>query len=123
MDDEIRNAFMQNLRKYMTAEGKTQADLAAHMNISTATAAYWYNGKKMPRVDKLQSIADWLGIDLSVLLGESDPDILRDPGTATLARQIVSDPLMIEVYEIRKSVSEERFRAYVQALSALMKEG
>lgn len=123
MDDDLRRSFMENLQKYMIEQGKTQSDLSAFMNISTATAAYWYNGKKMPRIDKLQKIAGWLGIDLPVLLGQSEPDILRDENTATLARRMVSDPLMIELYELRKSVSDERFRTFVKALSALVKEG
>lgn len=120
MDEQIRSAFTKSLRKLMSEQNKTQADLCAYMHISSATAAYWYNGKKMPRVDKLQRIADWLSVEMSALLGESDPG---ENESATLAKEMANDPLMIEVYRLRKSVSDERFRAYIRALAALVKEG
>ena len=62
MNEELKAQFSLNLRRYLEADGKTQADLARYMKVSTATASDWCNGKKVPRIDKVQTISAWLGI-------------------------------------------------------------
>ena len=68
-DKQLREAFAQNLNKYLELRGKKQADMARHMNVSTATAAKWCTGQTMPRIDKIQSLCNWLLIEKSDLLG------------------------------------------------------
>ena len=121
MDEKIRQEFAKNLRKYMIAEGKTQADMCRYMDISSATAAYWYNGKKMPRMDKIQSLANWLGIDMGVLMGEKQISF-PDRETAAQALDMVSDPDMVALWKLKQE-SEERFRAYTKAMLALYGKG
>lgn len=67
-DEELRKLFAENLRNHLKRNDRSQADLARHMNVSTATAAKWSTGQTMPRIDKIQSICDWLGVSKSDLL-------------------------------------------------------
>lgn len=53
MSRELIDIFSENLQRIMKERDKTQADLARYFSISSATASDWYNGKKMPRADKL----------------------------------------------------------------------
>lgn len=71
MSRELIDIFSENLQRIMKERDKTQADLARYFKVSSATASDWYNGKKMPRADKLQSLANWLTVDLSDLLKEN----------------------------------------------------
>lgn len=70
MDRKLIEIFADNIQKIMKEKDKTQADLARYFKVSSATASDWYNGKKMPRADKLQSLANWLNVELSDLLQE-----------------------------------------------------
>lgn len=70
VDDELRRNFTNNLNYFMSLRGYKQADLARYMNVSTATTAKWCTGKAIPRIDKIQSICNWLGIDKEALLNE-----------------------------------------------------
>lgn len=79
MADALIEVFSRNLRRWLSLEGKTQAELARYMKVSSATASDWCNGRKMPRSDKLQSICNWFNISLVDLLeehsaGEPIPD-------------------------------------------------
>ncbi len=65
---EINKIFSKNLTYWLQERGKTQADLYKKINVSSATASDWCNEKKIPRVDKLVIIANWLNIELSDLL-------------------------------------------------------
>lgn len=66
-DKQIINIFVRNLNYYMDAAGKSQADVARYMKVSTASVAGWCNGIIVPRIDKVQRLCDWLGIDVSDL--------------------------------------------------------
>lgn len=66
--DELKRIFSTNLIYWLSIRGKTQADLYKRMEVSSATASDWCNGKKLPRTDKMVDIASWLMIELSDLL-------------------------------------------------------
>jgi len=68
MEDKLKAIFADNLKRWLQKRNKSQVDLAKRMNVSSPTVSDWVNGKKMPRADKLQSIANWLSIDLTDLL-------------------------------------------------------
>ena len=70
-DEKIKALFGRNLKKWLNKREKTQADLCRHMDISSASASDWCNGHTMPRADKLNRLAVWLGIELDDLLTEN----------------------------------------------------
>ena len=74
-DEELRRIFAKNLNAYLALNQYKQADLARYMHVSTATTAKWCTGQTMPRIDKIQSICNWLGIRKEDLLDEhAEPD-------------------------------------------------
>lgn len=70
--EELNKIFSTNLNYWLNERGKNQADLYKKMNVSSATASDWCNGKKIPRADKLVVISEWLMIPLSSLLQENN---------------------------------------------------
>lgn len=67
-DEELRREFSRRLTYYLSLNGYNQADMARRMGVSTATAAKWCTGQSIPRIDKIQSLCNWLGIEKSQLL-------------------------------------------------------
>ena len=67
-EEEIKKLCSQNLNFYLSLNGKVQKDLVNYMHVSSSTASNWCTGQKLPRMDKIQSIANWLGIEKSDLL-------------------------------------------------------
>lgn len=65
-----RQVFSKNLRKYMADSGKTQKELADAIGVSAPTFNEWISGKKFPRIDKIQKLADYFGILKSDLIEE-----------------------------------------------------
>lgn len=62
-----KDIFSQNLKFYMNRANKTQADLSIDLGITASTVSDWANAKKYPRVDKMQLIANYLGVLISDL--------------------------------------------------------
>lgn len=67
-DEELRREFSRRLTYYLSLNGYNQADMSRRMGVSTATAAKWCTGQSIPRIDKIQSLCNWLGIEKSQLL-------------------------------------------------------
>ena len=109
MDDEMKKIFSANLVRLLDMHEKTQADLYRYMKVSSATVSDWCNGKKLPRMDKIQSIANWLRVNVSDLLYEQDfSDIL--PGT----------DILIEKFNKMTEDQKEHLLTYAEFL---LKEG
>lgn len=73
MSENAKKTFAENLKRYLDSKGLTQLDLANVMECSSSTVSDWCNGRKYPRVDKMQRIADYLGVQMSDLTRTHDP--------------------------------------------------
>ena len=62
-----RDIFASNFKRIMEMRGKTQSDIVSDLEITSSTVSDWANAKKYPRVDKMQALADYLGVVISDL--------------------------------------------------------
>lgn len=58
----LREIFAANLQALMEQRGLRIADLAAALGLSYTTVADWVHGRKYPRMDKVQALADYFGV-------------------------------------------------------------
>lgn len=65
-----KQVFSKNLRKFMEQAGKTQKEVADVVGVAAPTFNEWLSGKKFPRIDKIQKLADYFGILKSDLIEE-----------------------------------------------------
>lgn len=63
-DDKYKSVFADNLNKLMRIKGITQTDIINDLKINKSTISTWCNGSRLPRMDKVQLIADSLILDL-----------------------------------------------------------
>lgn len=73
-----REEFAKNLRYYMEKNNMIQTDIMALTGASQSTVSDWVTGKKFPRVDKIEILAERFGIEKSDLIQEKDEDTERD---------------------------------------------
>jgi len=71
MDANVREIFANHLLYLLERQGKTQIDMARDLDVATGTVSSWVNGKKFPRVDVMQRIADYLNVRMSTLVEEN----------------------------------------------------
>ena len=76
---DINKEIGQRLSKRLAMSGKTQADLAAYMNTSQASVSNWVNGVKLPRMDKIDRICEFIGCSRSDIVVEA-PRFSEDGG-------------------------------------------
>lgn len=79
--------FSKNLRRYISKSGKMQKEIAKEMSISTSTLNNWCMGNSMPKMGKIQELADYFQIGKSALLDNlSDAELAGANDFATLQR-------------------------------------
>lgn len=71
-EENYRRIFTSKLKYYMQLHGKNQMDLMHDLNLSSSTVSSWCTGQKLPRMGKIQMLADYFGINKSDLIEEKD---------------------------------------------------
>lgn len=91
--EDIKLKFAQNLKNIMQKRNKTQSDLVKDLSFRQATVSDWLNGKKYPRMDKVEKLANYLGVSINELLMQS----VSEPPVPTI-QLTVQEKSMIKKY-------------------------
>lgn len=62
--------FAKNLLFYIERSGRSQKELAEVVGVAASTFNDWVKGKKYPRIDKIEILANFFGIQKSDLIEE-----------------------------------------------------
>ncbi len=77
-----REVFSANLRRYMEIKKVTRTDICNALGFKYSTFTDWVNGAKYPRIDKIEMLANYFGIEKSDLIerksANSNPQHLSD---------------------------------------------
>ena len=65
-----KTIFSTNLKRKMEESGKTRMDICNALGFSYYTITDWVNGKKMPRMDKVEKLAKYFDCLISELIEE-----------------------------------------------------
>mgnify|MGYP000891824043 CR=1 FL=1 len=71
MNNNIEETFRTNLKRYLKEKKKTQKELAEYLNVSPTIVSYYIKGINTPRMDKIDKITKFLGIERSDLIGHN----------------------------------------------------
>ena len=61
----IKENFVRALNYYLSLTGKTKKEIADAIGVPPTTFSSWCNGKHLPDMEKLQSLANCLGAPVS----------------------------------------------------------
>ena len=71
-DETYKKIFSQNLNYYMSLNRKTQSDIINDLGYNKSAVSTWCNGTRLPRMDKVDALAKYFGINRSDLIEEKD---------------------------------------------------
>ena len=119
MPENIREIFVKNLRYFMEKKGVSQADICRVLNVSSATASDWCNGKKHPRPDAIGQLADLLGIRFSMLTTEEGPMNYEDQQRIEVLHE---NPTLRLLFDKQRRLDETDLNAVLAVVNAISKE-
>ena len=86
---ENKDVFSRNLRKLMEQQGKSRRDISDALGISYFTVSDWVCGKKYPRMDKVELLANYFRCDNADLLEDKKEPAISD-GLSDDQRELIS---------------------------------
>ena len=72
-EESYKMIFSKNLNHYMKVNEKTQSDLVNDLNFNKSAVSTWCNGTRLPRMDKVEILAQYFNINRSDLIEEKPP--------------------------------------------------
>ena len=71
MATDFKKIFAKNLSNLLSINKKTQTDLVNDLNLNKSTVSTWINATKMPRMNKVEQLANYFGVEKSDLIEDS----------------------------------------------------
>ena len=68
IDDQYKKIFSKNLKYYMSLNNKEQIDLINDLGFNKSAVSTWCNGTRLPRMDKVEKLAQYFNINRSDLI-------------------------------------------------------
>ena len=99
MDSNYKRVFAQNL-----------SNLVADLKLNKSTVSTWVNGTKMPRMNKIEQLAHYFGVEKSDLI-EDKSDVndsyYIDPEVAEYANRLKDNPDMRLLFDAAEDMSKD----------------
>lgn len=93
-----KQIFSKNLRNIMDERQVTRRQMCSELGFVYSTFSDWYNGKKYPRIDKVEMMANYFGIKKSDLIEErtaaKESDAINCASTGSKAKTFGCDNQM-----------------------------
>lgn len=94
-----KEIFAKNLRRYMEEHEKTRRDLCDDLGFSYMIVSDWCNAKKYPRIDRIEKLANYFGIEKSDLIEPPAPEKKAGRGVKIPVLGTVAAGIPIEAVE------------------------
>lgn len=101
-----RAVFAENLRFFIKRSGRTQREIADFIGVTPATFNEWTKGKKYPRIEKIELLAQYFGVTKAELIEHQRRD---EHSKKAGSRDVLVENLryyMAKTDKSRKDVSE-----------------
>ena len=107
--------FAKNLKYYMEKYDKSRQDISKALNISYYTVSDWVNGKKYPRMDKVEMLANYFGILKSDLIESVMEERNTPPEEIKLTE---GEEMLLNLF---RQIPEDAQKMYLEVLRAALK--
>ena len=122
-DTEQKLIFSRNLNKFLSQNNKTQKEVADSIGVSPQTFNTWCQGIALPRMGKVQLLADYFGIEKSDLIDDkSDDRYYLNEETAAVAQEIFDNPDLRLLFDASRNATPEDLRTARDVLLALKRK-
>lgn len=117
------------LKQLRLASKITQEELSKKIGVSRSAIGMYEKGEREPDFDILERIADYFDVDTDYLTGRSDKTTLipqsgyyTNPDSAALAQEMFDDPDMKILYDMKRNMDPDRFRAHMDFMKELYRQ-
>lgn len=127
-----KQVMANNIKKYMSLFNKTRVEICNDLNISYTTFSDWVNAKTYPRIDKIELLANYFGIEKSDLVEKRDSPLgdyyenieyLKDkPDLLELYKEIVENDQLVLLFDKARKLEPKDLEQVLKIIDTFNKE-
>ena len=117
-----KSIFASNLKKYMKLNNKSRRQICDDLGFSYYTFSDWVNGKKYPRMDRVEQLANYFGILKSDLIEEKPTEETKkdNDSLAEIIVKIRMNKSLFEVVEKLTKLDDKKLSSINQLLDTFI---
>lgn len=119
-----KEIMAQNLQRLMDSRGIDRNRLCADLGFKYTTLTDWLKGNTYPRIDKIEMMANYFGVEKSDLI-EDKSDINEpyyiDPEVSQYAQAVKDNPNLRILFDASKDMSKDDIDFVVNMIEGLKK--
>lgn len=117
-----KDIFSTNLKNKMEDAGKTRRDICEALGFSYYTVTDWVKGKKMPRMDKVEKLANYFNCLISDLIEEKTEEQLHIESKNDILSDIIltlrEDSELLDIVESLTKLDADKRTAIKSLINA-----
>ena len=119
---ENKKVMAKNILRYMSLKQKSRQEVCKDLGFSYSTFSEWVSGKKYPRIDKIEIMANYFGCEKSDLIEEkTEAQLKMEKMNDTLTDIILTlreDSELLDIVESLTKLDAEKRTAIKSLISA-----
>ena len=120
-----KEVLSKNLKYYIEKSGKDRRELSKIWGFPYSTVTEWINGKKYPRIDRIEVMADYFGILKSDLIEDKAPEHRemqkKNDGLTDIVVRMRTDDEFLSIIEGIAQLNPEQLASIKQVVGVLLK--
>ena len=116
-----KDVLAKNLKKYIAKSGKDRAKVAEALDVPYSTMTDWVNGKKYPRINNIEKLADYFNVSKSELIEDFDEIKKDNDRLATVVIKLRMNKALLNVVEKLLSLDKAKLESLSRLLDSFIK--
>ena len=121
-EKQLNQIIADNITNLLRVNNRTQLELAEYLDVTQATVSNWCNGIKMPRMDKIDKICAFFGVNRSVIMTERKT-VSRPLYEAAAGEGRLNDGYPSEEYKIQLEPEEFIVKVVGRSMEPTLQDG
>lgn len=109
-----KEIMSKNLKYYIEKSGKDRRELCQIWGFPYSTVTDWINGNKYPRIDRIEVMADYFGVQKSDLIEDKKEQPTEIDGLSEKRKALM---------QFAMSVPEDKAEMILQVMKTILKNG
>lgn len=115
-----KEILAKNLKKYISKSGKDRSVVAEDLDLPYSTLTDWINGKKYPRINNLERLADYFEVSKTDLIEDFDVIKKDNDRIVSIIVKLRTNPELVDVVEKLSSLNKTKLEKLSNFLDTIV---
>ena len=115
-----KDILAKNLKKYISKSGKDRSIIARDLGFPYSTLTDWVNGKKYPRINNIEKLANYFEVSKSDLIEDFEEKRKDNDRLATIIVKLRTNNELLDVVEKLSSLDKVKLESLSRLLDTFV---